>query len=418
MNEQRTFTDTERNGAGPTESGHGGDRTTEVVVVGGGYAGVMAANRLTRREDVRVTLVNPRREFVNRVRLHQLVAGTHEAVVDLGEVLSDRVRLVVDSVTRIDAPPRVVIGSAGTTLGYDHLIYAVGSAGAAPTVPGAAEFAHRMEGVEQARKLRQVLDDTPLSAPVTVVGGGPTGIEVAAELAEQGRAVTLVCGERLYGYLHPRVRRAIARRLSGVGVTVLEGADATAVEVTAETVRLSGGHRVRSAVTVWTTGFTGPELAERSGLRTDELGRLRTDETLTSIDDERIVAAGDCANPSGVPLRMSAQSARPLGAHAADTVLARIAGEQPKAIEIGFFGQCIGLGRRAAVIQLASRDDTANRFGLGGRVPAMIKEDACSRVIDELAAEARDPGRFSWLFRDRTRPRAVREAGQAVPARS
>src|SRR5690606_4831714 len=100
MSEQRTFTDTERNGAGPTESGHGGDRTTEVVVVGGGYAGVMAANRLTRREDVRVTLVNPRREFVNRVRLHQLVAGTHEAVVDLGEVLSDRVRLVVDSVTR------------------------------------------------------------------------------------------------------------------------------------------------------------------------------------------------------------------------------------------------------------------------------------------------------------------------------
>src|SRR5690606_5430541 len=111
----------------------GGDRTTEVVVVGGGYAGVMAANRLTRREDVRVTLVNPRREFVNRVRLHQLVAGTHEAVVDHGEVLSDRVRLVVDSVTRIDAPARVVIGSAGTTLGYGHLIYAVGSAGAAPT---------------------------------------------------------------------------------------------------------------------------------------------------------------------------------------------------------------------------------------------------------------------------------------------
>jgi NADH:ubiquinone reductase (H+-translocating) len=54
---------------------------TDVVVIGGGYAGVMAANRLTQRDDVTVTLINPRPTFVERLRLHQLV-GSHEAVVD------------------------------------------------------------------------------------------------------------------------------------------------------------------------------------------------------------------------------------------------------------------------------------------------------------------------------------------------
>ena len=74
-----------------------------VVVVGGGYAGVMAANRLTQRDDVAVTLVNPRPKFVHRIRLHQLVAGTDDAVVDYRDILADRVRLVVD--TAIESTP-------------------------------------------------------------------------------------------------------------------------------------------------------------------------------------------------------------------------------------------------------------------------------------------------------------------------
>ena len=87
-----------------------------------------------------------------------------------------------------------------------------------------------------------------------------------------------------------------------------------------------------SALTIWTAGFGVPELAAASGLRTDAMGRLLTDETLTSVDDGRIVAAGDCAAPSGQPLRMSCQAAGPLGTQAADTVLSRIAGEEPGVI--------------------------------------------------------------------------------------
>lgn len=79
---------------------------TNVVVIGGGYAGAMAANRLTRRGDVRVTLVNPRPTFVHRIRLHQLVGGTDSALLAYEDLPTERVRLVVDTVTRIDAADR------------------------------------------------------------------------------------------------------------------------------------------------------------------------------------------------------------------------------------------------------------------------------------------------------------------------
>ena len=100
-------------------------------------------------------------------------------------------------------------------------------------------------------------------------------------------------------------------------------------EVRADAVVFADGAVRPSAVTIWTAGFGVPELAADSGLRTDALGRLLTDETLTSVDDARIVAAGDCAAPSGQPLRMSCQAAGPLGAQAANTVLSRIAGTEP-----------------------------------------------------------------------------------------
>jgi choline dehydrogenase-like flavoprotein len=76
---------------------------TDVVVIGGGYAGVMSANRLTQRVDVTVTLINPRPSFVERIRLHQVVGGSDDTVVDYRDVLAKDIRLVVDTVTRINA---------------------------------------------------------------------------------------------------------------------------------------------------------------------------------------------------------------------------------------------------------------------------------------------------------------------------
>ncbi|SDS95086.1 NADH dehydrogenase, FAD-containing subunit [Friedmanniella luteola] len=396
------------------------DGRTDVVVVGGGYAGVMAANRLTRRDDVAVTLVNPRPQFVERIRLHQLVGGSHGAVVDFRQVLADRVRLVVDAVDRIDAPRACLTLGTGATLGYDHLVYAVGSGSARPAVPGALEFAHPIASLEEAARLRDVLRDAAADAAVTVVGAGPTGLETAAELAELGRAVTLVGGPVLGPYLHPRGRRAVAARLTALGVTVLVGPDATVTGVTRDAVQLSGGRELASAVTIWTAGFGVPDLATRSGLSTDAVGRLLTDETLTSLDDHRIVAAGDSAAPSGVPFRMSCQAAGPLGAQAADTVLSRVAGEEPAPLALGFLGQCLSLGRRSGLFQFAHRDDTARNLQLGGRPGARLKELVCWGTVQQLVLEARRPGTFfvpGWAADPRRQQRLPAQP-DVRPARS
>ncbi|MFD0290735.1 NAD(P)/FAD-dependent oxidoreductase [Streptomyces sp. NPDC127118] len=365
------------------------NKNTDVVVIGGGYAGVTAANRLAQRADVTVTLINPRPDFVERIRLHQLVGGSNDAVVDYGEVLAGNIRLVVDSVATIDAAGRGVELAGGSTVGYDYLIYAVGSGSAEPDVPGAAEFAHPIATLEEARRLRPAVDAAPATAPVTVVGSGPTGIETAAELAEEGRAVTLVCGEELGPYLHPRGRRAVARTLAELGVTVIEGPGARVAAVTGDTVRLDDGRELPSRVTVWAAGFSVPDLAARSGLTTDAVGRLLTDETLTSVDDPRIVAAGDAAAPAGAPFRMSCQAAGQLGSRAARTVLSRIAGERPAPLKVRFAGQCMSLGRRTGFFQFASMDDRANPLYLGGRPGAKLKEIVCRATVKQLVNEAR-----------------------------
>jgi NADH dehydrogenase len=384
----------------------------KVVVIGGGYAGALAANHLRMRADVDITLLNPRPEFVDRIRLHQFVAGTGEATVDYGTMLGEGVQLVVDSATRIDTAARTVQLASGRALDYDHVIYAVGSTAAIPSsVPGAAEFAFDIAEFESAQRLRARLAELPPDARVTVVGGGLTGIETAAELAEQGRRVTLVCG----GILAPSVsapgRRYVAKWLSRHGVTVLEADEVT--EVRADTVVLAEGAVRPSALTIWTAGFGVPGLAATSGLRTDALGRLLTDETLTSVDDDRIVAAGDAAAPSGRPLRMSCQAAGPLGAQAANTVLSHIAGTEPAVINLAMTGSCVSLGRRAAMRQLAHKDDTSMNVYVGGRISAAYKELTCKVGVWKIRREARKPGSLLWP-KGGPRPEQSAAAARAV----
>lgn len=384
--------------------------TTNVVVIGGGYAGVIAANHLRLNPDVAVTLVNPRPEFVERIRLHQLVTGSDDAVVAYSDVLADDVRLLVDSAELIDAAARIVTLASGGTVGYDYLIYAVGSTGDALTVPGAAEHAYPISEFEHGAPLRDAIARTRVGEPVTVVGAGPTGIEVATELAEQGHAVTLVCGGVLGPYLHERGRASVAKVMQALDVTVVEGPTAKVTEVRADSVRLADGRELSSAVTIWTAGFCVPDLARRSGLATDRIGRLLTDETLTSIDDPFIVAAGDAAAPSDSPLRMSCQAAIPLGAQAANTVLSRIAGTEPAVVNQAFTGQCISLGRNAGTIQLAHLDDRVMPLYVGGRLAATIKEAVCTGTVRMLAREARKPGSYFWL-KGGKRSRRLAEAG-------
>jgi NADH:quinone reductase (non-electrogenic) len=218
------------------------EHNPRVVVIGGGYAGTLAANNLRLRADVDITLVNPRPNFVERIRLHQLVAGNHVATADYGTLLGEGIALVVDSVTSIDVATRTVALASGRRLPYDYLIYAVGSTGAIPaSVPGAAEFAYPISEFELAQRLRDTLIELDSDAPVTVIGAGLTGIETASELADQGRTVTLVCGGQLAPSLSEAGRRSIAKWFARHGVVVLE--DDVVTEVRSDAVVFADGHR-------------------------------------------------------------------------------------------------------------------------------------------------------------------------------
>lgn len=370
--------------------------THRVVVIGGGYAGTLAANRLQQNPAIDITLVNPRPKFVQRLRLHQFAAGTGDATADYGPLLGDGVRLVVDSATRIDVAAGRVLLESGDTLDYDYVIYAVGSTGAVPAdLPGAVEFAYPMAEFESARLLRDALDAADPEDPVTVVGAGLTGIEMAAELAEQGRKVTLVCGGRLAPSFGVPARRSVAKWLRRSGVVVLES-DVVA-EVRPNAVVFADGAVRPSTVTIWAGGFGVPDLAARSGLRTDALGRLITDETLTSVDDDRIMAGGDAVAPMGRALRMACYTASPTAGAAADTVLSRIAGTQPAQFSLGYLGSCLGLGRRAAVMQFTRRDDVPVGAHIRGRITGSIKEAVIKGTLWGLRREARRPGATVWL---------------------
>ncbi|MGW5381544.1 NAD(P)/FAD-dependent oxidoreductase [Nocardia sp. NPDC003963] len=389
-----------------------------VVVIGGGYAGTLAANRLQRNPDIDITLVNPRPEFVQRLRLHQFAAGTGDATADYAGLLGERVRLVVDTVTRIDTEQRQIRLGAGPALDYDYVLYAVGSTGAVPAaVPGAVEFAHPIAELEHARRLRAALGECRADAPVTVVGGGLTGIETAAELAEQGRTVTLVCGGRLAPSFSEPARRSVARWLVRNGVEVLE--TAVVAQVGPDSVTLTGGVQRPSAVTIWTAGFGVPPLAAVSGLPTDTLGRMLTDETLTSVGDERVVAAGDAVAPSDLPLRMSCFTAGPTGATAADTVLSRIAGEQPALLDLAYLASNVGLGRRAARFQVTRKDDTPAAVYLGGRIggriAGAIKEAVTRGTLWGIRREGRKPGSSVWPKGGGIRPRTPETVAVTQP---
>lgn len=386
-------------------------RDIHVVVLGGGYAGVMAANRLAERTSV--TLVNPRAKFVERIRLHQLAIDNDDAQEDYTTILHPGVRLVVDSAERINSAARQVELTSGVTLEFDYLVYAVGSTGAVPAgVPGAREFAYPLSELEPALRLRARLADLPSSAPIVIVGGGLTGIESAAEFAEAGRSVTLV-GDALAPSLSKPGRRSVAKRLRKLGVTVIEDAVA---EVTADAVVLAGGQRLRSAATVWTAGFGVPGLAAASGLTTDEKGRLLTDESLTSVNSPRVVGTGDAVSPSNLPFRMSCQAALPLGAQAANTVLSRIAGAAADGVSVPMVAQCISLGRGAGTVQLERKDDTPIDVYIGGKAGAFVKEQICRWTLKWMAGEAKKPGSYK-VSKGPDRSARFTDSGKAAVAR-
>ncbi|MTE14936.1 NAD(P)/FAD-dependent oxidoreductase [Nocardia aurantiaca] len=360
--------------------------TTEhrIVVLGAGYAGLSAARRAAKIKGVRVTVVDARAEFVDRVRLHQALAGQQVPRADLGEVLAGKgIEFVQARVERIDtAAHRIRLADGGTRC-YDTLVYALGSSGDRSAVPGATEFAYSVAVPEDIGRM------PALSGRIAVVGGGATGIEVASELAESrpDLPVSLISADEPGGWLSAKAHNHIRAVLDRLGVRVR--ADVKVAAVTADGLELVDGERVPAETVLWTTGFGVPRVAADSGLAVDPRGRVLVDDELRSRSHPDIYAVGDAAviaGPDGRDLRMACATAIPAGTYAATAIAARLRGKEPAAREYRYVFQCISLGRRDGVIQFVHADDSNARTVLTGRTAAWFKEQIV-RMVGKVAQE-------------------------------
>ncbi|WP_067845085.1 NAD(P)/FAD-dependent oxidoreductase [Nocardia lijiangensis] len=341
----------------------------QVVVVGSGYAGTLVANRVSKKvKDAEITVINPRPDFVERVRLHQQIAGTASAATPLVEVLREGITARVGTVDKIGNG--TVALTDGARIDFDYVFLAVGST-VAP-MPGTVPVG-TWEGAQQAR---EALTALPAGSQVTVIGGGPTGIETAAEIAEARTDLRVrLVGSAVGGGLADGARRRLRAGLERLTIDIV---DDDVLEIGSGAgqfdgvVRLRLGWDLASDLTLWAIVSDVPDLAARSGLAVDPRGRAVVDEFLRSVSDERIFAVGDCAAVPGA--RFACYTALPQAIHAADNFARLHKGRKPKPHSFPYWNRGISLGRKDAITQFTHADDSVRRAYLAGRVAVTLKE--------------------------------------------
>jgi NADH:ubiquinone reductase (H+-translocating) len=346
--------------------------TPHIAVLGAGYTGLTAAKLAAKRTGATVTLVNNRDRFVERMRNHQLASGQRLRDLPLRDLLEGTgIRLVIDRVTRIDPERRQVELARGEPVGYDLLVYALGSHADLDTVPGAAEHATAVATAEQAQQLR---DRMRTASTVAVVGAGLTGIEAVTELAETypDRTVRLATSGTLGEMLSERGQAHLHRTFDRLGIQVWE--HAKVAKVATDGLLLENGDHVGADAVAWTTGFQVPPLARAAGLAVDDRGRMLVDPTLRSVSHPEVYGIGDAAaarNQHGQELRMGCGPGGITAVVAARAIADRLAGGTPKPLRFKDVAWCVSLGRRDGLVQFGKADDSPV---LTGRPAAMLKE--------------------------------------------
>ncbi|MGW5481070.1 NAD(P)/FAD-dependent oxidoreductase [Streptomyces sp. NPDC004008] len=358
----------------------GAATTHHVVILGAGYAGLSAAvqlaARVTGREDVRVTLVDAQERFTERLRLHMAATGQQLAELNIPELLEGTgAQFVRGWVTAVDAEAKTVRIDDERELPYDTLVYGLGGVADTAALPGAEEHAHTLNSTGDAKVLADRL--ARLGSGTVVVGGsGLTGVEAAAEIAEQHPELNVVLlGRQDPGAsMNPKAGAYLRSALQRLGVEVRAGVEA--VKVLPDGVELADGEHVAADAVLWTSGTRVSPLAAAAGLAVDERGRIVTDVTLRSVSHPEVYAVGDAAairQRYGV-MHGTCQSGMPSGVHAALAILRALEGKRPRPFRFGYYHTPVSLGRHDAVVQFTRPDDSPRRFCLTGRMAARYKE--------------------------------------------
>jgi len=349
-----------------------------IVVVGGGFAGMWAALAAARKldqasvgsDEVKVTVINRDGFHCIRPRLYE--SDLTDARVPLGPLLTAAgVSLVEGSVTdlRADQHALDIDGENGTLqMPYDRLVYAAGSILSLPEVPGLAEHTFNIDDYEAADRLNAHVESlTELSDhdgqfTAVVVGAGFTGLELVCELparlaalAGQGNGkspwVVLVDQEPVLGAtLGDNPRSEISKVVEGLGIETRLGVRVSKVDQHGLT--LEDGSEIPAATVVWTGGALSSPLGQSLGVALDDLGRAPVDGHLRVTGVTDIFAAGDAAR---VPVDddhiavMSCQHAMPQGKFAGHNAAADLLGDACLDYRQPTYVTCLGLGPDNAI---------------------------------------------------------------------
>ncbi|BCK56316.1 NAD(P)/FAD-dependent oxidoreductase [Nocardia wallacei] len=362
-----------------------------IVVLGAGYAGAFSATFLARQlhpDDFEITVVNAEPDFVERLRLHQLAAGQELRHRPLDKVFAGTgIRLRLARVIGLDPEHRTVTVTEGgetSRLGYDTLLYALGSSIADHGVPGVAEHAYHVAARPAALRLRAHLDQLGEGGQVLVVGGNLTAIEAATELAESrpGFRVGLVTRGELGGWLGPKAQRHMRRAFDRFEITVHEHAPIERVEKAAA-IAADGTGFTADAI-VWAAGFAAHPIAAASGLRVEPNGQITVDRQMRSVSHSNVYAAGDSAfviGDNGLPYPMSCASAGPTSKAATAAIIGDLTGRRVAPTTFSYIGNHISLGRKDGLFQFVDGAARAKPGALRGRTAARVK----SAIIDTAA---------------------------------
>lgn len=389
-----------------------------VVIVGGGYAGVMCALRLGGRSRGRlsIALVNPRAEFVERLRLHEdLVEQPAHKMrsFDFAAFLGVRnVRFVEGSVVGLSRSNNSVSARSATgeelTLGYDRLVIASGSSAARNLIAGQADHCFNMDQSDPhgVARLRARLAVTS-SPQISIIGGGATGIEVAAELSRLPHAnVTLICAGQFGDAFTKSVARRLRKVLDRRRVAILDNCPVRSVA--SDHVVTSTGS-ISHDIVVACTGFQVSPVWRDAGLRTEPNGRVVGDKFLRSVSDPAIFLAGDAATADlrhSAPPRMSVMFAMTSGAHVAECLIDERSGRGLRRFAFWTYGQAIGLGNEAFGFGNMAYDKAYPPY-FTGRIGFQLRHFFVATLFRLLQWERHLPGLPFYLGRPLLRDRRV-----------
>jgi len=372
--------------------GASGPATPHVVIVGGGFAGLNAATGLGRAA-VRVTVVDRRNFHLFQPLLYQVATGglsPADITSPLRSVLKRQRNTAVVQAEVVDLDPeRRRVNLADGALGYDVLLLATGvdhhyfgrddwkrHAPGLKTVEDALQMRARILGAfERAERETEAAERRRLLCFV-VVGGGPTGVELAGAIGELARhtlrgefrgiepasaSIVLVeLGPRILPSYPPALAAAAARSLERLGVTVRTGTGVSEIDGQGVVLSRDGTEeRIPSATVLWAAGVRPTPfpriLAERAGAELDRSGRVLVAPDLSVPGHPEIFVLGDLAHVddrSGKPVPAIAPAAMQMGRHAARVIRARLRGARAPAFRYRDKGSLAVIGRAAAVADL------------------------------------------------------------------